>query len=92
MKHVYAQRCLASVLLAAIAVPVVGDRSKLVDQNPTRTVQMPTVPAEAFPMANSWPTPWPKKQVSVKVAEPSGVQVANGFPTPWPKKPGGTLS
>ena len=80
MKHVLAQCSLAAVLLTAMAVPLVGNGAKAADRlNPGRTVQMPVVIADAFPI------PWPCSGKSCPpVVSEMPVVIAEAFPTPWP--------
>ena len=87
MKHVLAQCSLAAVLLTAMAVPLVGNGAKAADRlNPARTVQMPTVIAEAFP------TPWPCSGKSCPpVVSEMPVVIAGITPFPWPTGPGGLV-
>ena len=50
MKQVCVQSLLAAVLLAVIAVPVVGNAAKAAERSPGRTVQAPIMLATVFPL------------------------------------------
>ena len=86
MKYVCVKLSIGAVLLAAVAVPVVGNGAKAKNLwKPGVAVQVPQH------LASGWPTPWPKKP-TVGVAVEAPQQLASGWPTPWPKKPGVTQS
>jgi hypothetical protein len=62
MKHFSVQFSLVAVLLAAVAVPVVGPQL-VADGNPVPWGKRPggVVETETLKlMANGWPVPWPK--------------------------------
>ena len=87
MKQVCVQCSFLAVLLAVMAVPVVGNGAKTADRNAGRAVVVGVVVAPTV-VAESGPVPWPKKPGFVETQ----TVVAESGPVPWPKKPGFVLS
>ena len=82
MKLTRVQYLLPALLLAAMAVPSIGDHANTANRrNSGKIVTAPSVVADAFP------TPWPKKPGGVGEAPAAPVTIADAFPTPWPRGP-----
>ena len=82
MQPMRARCLLVAFVLAAIAVPMIGNSAKTADRTSSRTVKMPAVTSRAASV------PWSctGKGCSSVVVEQQ--MIASGFPVPWPKKPG----
>ena len=79
--------CLAALLMAAMAIPLVGNSAKSADRlNSGKMTAKPSL------VAGGMPVPWPKKPGSVGAVVTAPAQVAGGMPVPWPKKPGSARS